>query len=176
MHAAVYFFNRSADSHRNHDFVNDKFGFIHRTDHIAGDHGVARLDSRFEIPFFIMVKGSDLNTSCDVASGLSFNHFQRSLDSVKDHFQDSRPQFGGKRFSRGHDFVAGLEAGGFLVYLDGSFVAPHFYNFTDQPQVTYADNVEHVGALHVFRNDQRTGYFYDLSMVHNFFTYFFLSY
>ena len=51
----------------------------------------------------------------------------------------------------------------FFVNLDVSFIATKLDDFTDQTLVTDADHIMELHVLHPFGDNQRTGYFYNLS-------------
>ena len=63
----------------------------------------------------------------------------------------------GVRCAGGFHIVAGTDACGFFIYLNGCPVLSHLNDFTDELLLAYTNDVGHIGVAHIFCNDQRTG-------------------
>ena len=140
-----------------HDFVQDNGGFLHGAQDVAHDNLVANLSSSVEVPFFLVVQRGYLDTAGDVAACDFANLGQRTLDTVEDTGQYARSQLDRHRCAGGFHIVAGTDACGFFIYLNGCPVLSHLNDFTDELLLAYTNDVGHIGVAHIFCNDQRTG-------------------
>ena len=67
---------------------------------------------------------------------------------------------------RGDHLGTGAEAGGLFIDLNGSLIAGHIQDLSDQTLGAHTDHVRHIGIFQTLCNDQRAGYLEDLSFYH----------
>ena len=133
------------------------------TDHVTAGDLVSRFGHRYELPFLFPIQFGDFDAPADPVSRQFIDFFQRTLDAVEDAFDQSGSQFHAHgRTSRFHGFPR-PQAGRFFVDLDRSLIITKLDDFTDQALVTDADHIMELHVFHAFGDNQRAGYFHDLS-------------
>ena len=85
----------------------DEFGFPHRSEHVALAHLVARFGDGNEMPLLFTVEIVDRNAARNAVAALEVKRRKRTLNPVENTRDEPRRKFGGKRFARGNDILAG---------------------------------------------------------------------
>ena len=156
-------FHGAALAGRHHDLVQYGRSFLHRTDHIAAGNGIAHFGHGHELPFLLPVQFGHFDAPADPVAGQLIDFFQRPLDSVENAFDQPGSQFHAHGNPGGFHRFPRPQAGGLFIDLDGSFIVTKLDDFTDQALVTDADHIMELHVFHAFGDNQRAGYFHDLS-------------
>ncbi|MPM82291.1 hypothetical protein SDC9_129352 [bioreactor metagenome] len=131
---------------RYHDLVQHHLGFLHGSDDVAANHLGAGSHSGRKLPLLIPVQRGNLNAAGDIGARNGHDLLQRALNPVVDILHQARAQLHRQRIAGGFHRGARPQARGFLVNLDGSRIAGHGEDFADEPLLTYANHVSHVGV------------------------------
>ena len=156
--------HRAAHVRRQHDLVQDRRRFLHRTEHVAADEVVTNLGNGGEVPLLLAVeRGNLLATRQKVAAGLLTNDLQRALNAIVNIFNQAGAKFHGERRAGRYDLRPRAEAGGLFIHLNGGGVAAHRQNLADEVLLTHANHIRHVRFRKSRCHDQRPGDLNDLS-------------
>ncbi len=156
MLAAVNFFNGSLNSVGNHNFMYYRRGFINCAENVAALNLIACAGSCLKVPELFAAERRNINTSLKVGSAEPHNLLKRSLNTVVNRTYKAGAQLYRKRHSRCCYALAGAEACGFLIYLNGSPVLVHFNNLADKVFIADAYNVVHISVAHTLGNNERS--------------------
>lgn len=156
-------FHGAAFAGRHHDLVEHRRGFLDRTDHITAGDLIPRFGHRHELPFLFPVQFGHFHPPADPVPGQFIDFFQRALDPVEDAFDQPGSQFHTHGRPGGFHRFPRPQAGRFFVNLDRSLIITKLDDFTDQALVTDADHIMELHVFHAFGDNQRAGYFHDLS-------------
>ena len=138
--------------------MQDGGGLLDLAEEVAGGDLVAYLGSGDKVPLLLPVQRRDLDAAGDAgAAALGHDRLQRTLDTVVDVLQQAGTKLHGQGRAGGDDLSAGAEAGGLFVDLDGGGVAGHGQDLADEPLLTDADHVGHIGIGHTGGDHQRAG-------------------
>ena len=156
--AALDGLQRAGHFGRDHDAVQDGAGLLYGADDVAGAQLIADRGGRDEVPLLLAVQSRDVGAAGDGVARQGAHLGQGPLNAVVDVVEHAGSEFHGHGHAGGHNGGAGAEAGGLFIYLDGSSVAGHIQDLTDQAAVAHAHNVGYVGVRETLRHDKRTGY------------------
>ena len=160
--------DNAADAVGHHDLVEHHFRLRDGTQHVAADHPVTHLGYGGIGPLLLTAQGRHLHAALEVGARHADDLLQRTLDTVVDILNDAGAQLHGQGRTGGLHLGPRAQAGGLLVDLDGSPVAGHVQDLTDQPLLAHADHVRHVGVAQAVGHHQGPGYFNDFSLAHSF--------
>ena len=159
-------FDGSDDTVGDHDLVQDDLRLLNRAKDVAGRYLVAHFGGGSEGPFFIAVKRRNFDAACEAVADFCADFLQRALDTVVDIGNQSRSKLNAHRDAGRFHRLARSKPRGFLVNLDRSLVAVDLDDLADETLFADAHNVKHVGVAHSLGDDQRAGYFFDLTNAH----------
>ena len=125
---------------------------------------VADLCRRMIRPLFFPIQVMNGNSPGNPIAVFLVNLFQRALNAVEYTLDQSGRQLHGKRFSGAFHRFSGAQSAGLLIDLHGRPVSSQFDDLSDQLFLADPNDVEHLAVRHIFRHDQRSGNFYDLSL------------
>ena len=137
---------------------------LHISEKIARRDLVADLDERNELPLLFVVEIVDGDPARDPVAVGGGNARERTLDPVEDAFDESRRKLHREGRARALHSLAGSKSARLFIDLNGRPVSAQFDDLADELFLAHPHHVVHFAIRHVLRHDERTGYFYDLSL------------
>ena len=137
--------------------------FLDGADYVAAGYLISHFGHRYELPFLFPIQTGDFDATTDPVASQFIDFFQGTLDPVEDAFDQPGSQFHAHGRPSGFHRFPRPQASSFFVYLDRSFIITKLDDFTDQAFVTDADHIMELHVFHTFGDNQRAGYFHDLS-------------
>ena len=123
--------------------MHNSMGFRHFRDDVSPMEILSLLHRDMCLPFFLPVKRVYADAPCDkCASGRIRDLLQGTLDTVEDVVQDAGSKGHGHRVSGGNDFLPGVQACCFLVYLDSRHI---FIKGNDLANKLLSAHIDHLG-------------------------------
>ena len=151
----------------NHNFMLDRRGLLNRPDDIPAHYFGAWRNRRHKLPSSLPIQGRNLYPSGEMIGACEAgNQLQRTLNSVIDHTDQSRPQFYGQRRPRGFHHCSGPQARGLLIHLDRSGVPCHGQHLSNEPLFPYPDHIRHVRLCKSRSHHQGPGNLHNLTIAH----------
>ena len=114
-----------------------------------------RGNSHVHIPELFCIQRVYLHTSGYILAGLSGDHREGSLNTVKNIVQDSRSKGNRNRVPTSGDRLSGLQAAGLFKDLDGSGVLSQRDNLPHQMLFSYMNHFGHLEPCISFQIDDR---------------------
>ena len=124
-------------------------GLLHDAKDVARLDRVAHLHAGLELPLLRVVDGGHADPAGDVGALCRLlDQLQRTLDPIVELLDDPRPQLDAQGLAKTDDGLSRLQAGRFLIDLDGRLVPIHVHDLSDQARRADVDHVGHAGAQH----------------------------
>ena len=137
-----------------HDLVGDDLRLLDGAQHVAAGELVAHLGHGGEAPQLLVVQGVHHDAARDPVPRLLPDLGEGALDAVVDGLDEARAQLHGQRRAGGEHGLAGADAAGLLVDLDGGAVISQLDDLAYQLLFGHADHVEHLHVRHAACHDE----------------------
>ena len=122
----------AGDAIGHHHAVLDGLGLLHGAEDVAGNELVPDFCHGLERPKALMVKRIHNDAAGDAVARLLADDVQRALDAVINGFDEARRKLHGKRRAGGFHGLAGADAAGLFINLDGRAVAAQLDDLADE--------------------------------------------
>ena len=146
---------------RHHHAVLNGLGLLHGAEDVAGNELVPHLCHGLERPKALMVERIHHDAAGDAVARLPADDVQRPLNAIVNGFDEARRKLHGKRRAGGFHRLAGADAAGFFINLNGCAVAAQLDHFADELLFRNAHHVVHLHVRHAVCDDQGAGHLND---------------
>ena len=139
-----YCLDNCGSSHiwRNHGFMKDRRGFLGLCNNGTRSYHITLFYGYVYIPFFLSVKRINTYTSGNIFTGGFCNFLQRTLDTIENIMNNTRPQKHGDRISCTGNSFAWLKSCSFLEYL---YSGHAFFQANDLTYQMLRSYIDHFG-------------------------------
>ena len=160
-------YNFTRKFRRNHKSVFNDRSFGESSVNLTALKFVADFNLHCNIPQLLVIKGRNGRTTVDKCTGLLFNSFKRSFDTVKNIINNTRSEEYIHRSTCALNRVTRFKSGCFLINLNSCDVIGNTDNLTDKSLLSDMNHFHHFKAVGIFYGNNRSVYsIYNIVVFH----------